>query len=347
MSSSSLPPLYNAWLEPLIGAFPKEGRATCSDCAMCDKADRHAVAAYAFQPDIKCCVYQPDLPNFSVGRILSDPTVDPTSIEKRLHARIGVTPWGLRAPPAYKLLHKQSANAIGRSTELRCPHFVVESGSCGIHAHRNHLCSSWFCKHERGLVGYQFWRSIHALLHAIEEELARWCAVELELAPAALTLLKPKSEDDPTDTTEIEGQLSDNIYAAFWANWAGRERAFYAACAEKVSHLNSAQLMDICGPTVRVNLAIAQAAWKQLQSKELPENLRCGSYQLLSVQEGGLAAITYSSTDPVGIPDPLLPLLHYFDGRPTQDIRQQILTERGIDIQEGLLQTMVDWGVLQ
>ena len=75
---------------------------------MCDKVDQRAVAAYSFEPDIKCCVYQPDLPNFSVGRILADESIDHNSIEARIQARIGVSPWGLRAPPAYKLLHKQT-----------------------------------------------------------------------------------------------------------------------------------------------------------------------------------------------------------------------------------------------
>jgi hypothetical protein len=348
VSEPVLPPAYDAWLTPLIGALPAETRATCNDCVMCDKPERPASAVYAFRPDVKCCVSMPDLPNFLVGRILADEELPHgrASTEERIAHRIGVTPWGIRGTPAYKLLHKKSVNAVGRSTALRCPHFVVDEGTCGIHRHRNHLCSTWFCKHERGLVGYTFWQALKQLIQSIEEDLARWCALELGLSPSALSMLDGKDEGQPTDTTEIEGGLSDSVYNTYWGNWAGRERAFYTACGELSSTLTSDTLLEHCGPSTRVHLAVAKAAWEQHATKQLPATMRCGSYQLLGVREEGISAITYSSTDPVGIPAPVLSVLHLFDGRPTNTILQQIVDERGLQLHEDLLQQLVDWGII-
>jgi Fe-S-cluster containining protein len=290
----------------------------------------------------------PDLPNFLVGRILADAEIPHgrASTEQRIEQRIGVTPWGLRAPPAYKLLHEKSVNAVGRMTSLRCPHFVTEDGTCGIHRHRNHLCSTWFCKHERGRIGYTFWQALKQLIKSIEEELARWCALELGLSPAALSMLEAKSEDAPTDATEIEGNLSEPVYQAFWGNWAGREYAFYLECGQRTDSLDSEGLLNICGPATRVHLEVTRAAWAQLMSTELPATLRCGTYQLLGVREEGVSAITYASTDPIGIPAPVLSVLHLFDGRPTPEILQQLVDERGLQLHEDLLRQLVDWGVL-
>ena len=348
MSDPVLPPQYDAWLTPLLGSIPAESRATCTDCVMCDKPERPASAVYAFRPDVKCCVSMPDLPNFLVGRILADEDLPHgrTSTEARIAQRIGVTPWGIRGTPAYKLLHKKSVNAVGRSTSLRCPHFVVDDGTCGIHRHRNHLCSTWFCKHERGLVGYTFWQALKQLIQTIEEDLARWCALELGLSPGALSMLDGKSEEDPTDTTEIEGNLSEAVYTAYWGNWAGRERDFYLECGQRTSSLGPEDLLRICGPVAHVQLAVARAAWEQHSAKQVPATLRCGSYQLLGVREEGVSAITYSSTDPIGIPAPVLSVLHLFDGRPTGEILQQLVDERGLQLHEDLLQQLVDWGIL-
>ncbi len=349
MSDPVLPPLYDAWLTPLIGDVPAETRATCDDCAMCDKSEGRAAASYSFLPDVKCCVYQPDLPNFLVGRILVDEDLPHglASLERRIDHRVGVTPWGIRATPTYALLFHNTVNAIGRMTSLRCPHFVTGTGACGIHRHRNHLCSTWYCKHERGRIGYTFWQAMKQLLESIEEDLARWCALELDLSPMALSLIHGKRKEDPIDASEIEGTLSEEVYQMFWGNWANQERAFYLECAKLIEDFDGEAVMEICGPTTRVYLEVARAAWKRLVSKDLPATLSCGSYELLGVHEDGVSAMTYSSTDPIGIPAAVQSVLHLFDGSPTGEILQRIVDERGLKLEDDLIGQLVDWGVLR
>src|SRR5687767_5199250 len=69
-----LPPLYEAWIDQLLGsAIPPETVATCHDCAMLPRAGEEVVPGEdRFSPRVKCCTFQPSLPNFLVGRILSD-----------------------------------------------------------------------------------------------------------------------------------------------------------------------------------------------------------------------------------------------------------------------------------
>src|SRR5262245_42546607 len=70
LAQVSLPSLYARWIADLLAApIPEETIATCDNCVMC-KPD--AVTPLVFRPEVKCCTYLPQLPNFIVGRILTD-----------------------------------------------------------------------------------------------------------------------------------------------------------------------------------------------------------------------------------------------------------------------------------
>ena len=146
-----LPDLYSRWVTDWLGAPPpEEPLATCADCAMCVKGDgRTPTASYFFEPEMKCCVYQPSLPNFLAGR-----SVGVDTVRARIEAGIGVGPLVLERPPSYDLVHRHTINAAGRTKALRCPHFVTADGTCGIWENRDALCATWFCRHVRGRTGF-------------------------------------------------------------------------------------------------------------------------------------------------------------------------------------------------
>jgi hypothetical protein len=345
---SVLPPLYQRWLVPLLGDIPTEPKATCSDCAMCDTPERKAFGAYPFRPDVKCCVYEPDLPNFLVGRILADDTQPhgQRTVRQRIARRVAATPLGVDTSPSFRLMLEKSNNAIGRSLKLRCPHFVEETQGCGIYNNRNHLCSTWWCKHERGLIGYSFWQVLKRFLKALESDLANWCLLEIGIEAHVLNLLHSRAADSPRDSSEMENTLSDHAYAAHWGQFVGREEELYGRCAELVEALTPEQVLEHCGPATKVHLEVVRAAYQNVSTKALPATLRTGSYQLHAVGADGIAAVTYSSLDPIAVPAPVLSVLHMFDGRPTAEIFQQIAHERGLELEADLIQELVDWGIL-
>ena len=180
--SEKLPPLYAKWVEELLGgAIPREERASCNNCAMQPgpKPAYMASKQRFFDPVIKCCTYLPTLYNFLVGRILADTAPDAAqgraTVERRIADGVGVTPLGRMQTPAFGVLYKQSRMSFGKSQTLKCPHYISESGHCGVWRHRESTCATWFCKHVRGGVAYDFWRDdgLHGLLQAVEIDLAR------------------------------------------------------------------------------------------------------------------------------------------------------------------------------
>jgi hypothetical protein len=361
-NSEPLPPLYEKWIAELVGgAIPRESRATCDNCAMCAaKQPESSAQTYYFDPVIKCCTWVPNLPNFLVGRILSEAgpsDVDPAAqfgratVEKRIAGGIGVSPLGLAPSPVFSLLYRNSSESFGRSRSLSCPHYIEDGGRCGIWRNRNSTCSTWFCKHVRGQVGFTFWRdSLHQLLQIVERALARWCLLELPFDDAALRHLVV-TDDWTGDADTVTGASLDNrvdrsSYARIWGRWRGREHEFFARCAELVSPLSWTDALAIGGPEARAYARLTHEAYGRLISDDVPSPLKMGPFHLVQIENAMTRVNTYSVYDPLDVPQAVMDLLHYFDGRPTESALAAIAGERGVRLDPALIRKLVDFKLL-
>jgi hypothetical protein len=256
-----LPPLYARWASELLrGPIPAETAATCRDCAMlCGEhgTAQPAAAPPFFNPLTKCCTYVPVLPNFLVGRMLTDDSPafvrGRATLEARLAEGIAVTPLGIGRSSAFELLYATQGHArFGHDRSMRCPHYLDEGGGqCGIWRHRAAVCATWFCKYVRGAVGQQFWQTLHRLLSAVERELSPWCAGKLGADCQAAERLRAADDGRPR---------------AF-GHWSGRERQFFTECARLVDALRWRDVERICGPEVRALTARTREAFDRLQSR--------------------------------------------------------------------------------
>src|SRR5580658_8141270 len=148
-----MPPAYGPLLS---GIFDRpvlaETRATCGDCAMCDKhgGSRAAVDLETafFRPDIKCCSYHPTLPNYLGGAVRADESpelsIGRDRIRQKIAARIGVSPEWLAAPRKFLvLLEAARESSFGRSEALLCPYYESKEGKCSIWRHRESVCATF------------------------------------------------------------------------------------------------------------------------------------------------------------------------------------------------------------
>lgn len=324
--SGVLPPLFADWVAALVGgAIPPEPRATCASCAMCVPPEIEAAAERAglesFRPDVKCCSYHPDLPNFLAGRILADP--DPAlargraAIEARLRAREGATPLGIRRPAHHALVSRAHPDAFGQSRALICPYFVDEGGGlCGIWRHREGVCATFFCKHTRGATGQRFWAALRELLKAVELALAGFCLGELGAG-----------EED-------------------WAGWEGREADFYRACAALVDPLPWARALELAGPVAASWARAVREAYAALVSADLPPALALAPVAIAPLGAEACRVVSYSRYDPIVAPRALFAVLPLFDGRPPREAIAAIAAERGVHLEDDLVRALADFGVL-
>lgn len=356
--SSPLPPLYAKWFDELLdGEIPSETRATCQDCAMCESGgDHQQPGSRLFNPQTKCCTYLPRLHNFLTGMILMDE--DPAmargrlSVEARMQTGLAVTPLGLEQNPRQKLLYDQiEARTFGRAQSLRCPHYIDEQGGlCGVWKYRNSICSTWFCKYVRGAQGRKFWEAAKQLLLAIEDDLARWCVMELEVGDDALELLlPPRVADSRLNLTpeELDDRIDPAVQRRKWGSWYGREREFYQACGSLVAPLNWSEILAICGSNVRAWARVVHKAHQSLIADEIPARLRMGSFSVMSAgtdfyrlyhPEIGFDVLTLSAR--------VMRLLPYFDGRPRIEIIAQIEAQEHLRFTDDLLRRLLDFRIL-
>jgi Fe-S-cluster containining protein len=186
-----------------------------------------------YSNDLKCCTYTPRLPNFLVGRILADTSDDAvsvagrSSVALRVDAGLTATPLALETPRAYGLLYEHGSHAgFGVAPSLRCPHFHAATGGCGIWRHRESVCATFFCKHERGALGAQLWTAARIWFRAVEETLAWHALLELGLGDAALAHLVARAEfgDGPLDAASLGAAVDRRELQLRWGVWAGREK---------------------------------------------------------------------------------------------------------------------------
>jgi hypothetical protein len=360
-----LPPLYAGWMDSLLGgAIPAESRATCSSCAMLPAPgaapEGSGGSDHFFSPDTKCCTYLPQLANFLVGRILGDRDPDPAaaagraSVEARIDAGLGVTPRGLEKAPVYALLYRSSPGAFGRSTKLLCPHYLPDGGGrCGVWRHRESTCATWFCKHERGETGWLFWRRLHDLLGALESALSVHCLLALDLPAETLErLLPPQAVAPPPGggglgPGELEGVADPALQRALWGRWHGRERDFYARCADIVSPLRWPEVLAIGGTGIAMHARLVGEAYRRLLSEEVPARLRGRRLRIVYASPESAHVIGYSPLDPLKVPRTLVDALHCFDGRPTDESTDAVARDHRLRLGPRVLRKLVDFGLLE
>jgi hypothetical protein len=324
---SALSPLYTRWLEELIGSpAPTEPRSTCSDCAMCKKLDPPHEADFEFNPRVKCCSFNPKLPNFLVGGILQND--DPDFFEgreqfEREALKQAISPYDIKAPWIY-WVHFYD-RPFGTSERVRCPYYIDRDGGlCAIYQYRNSRCSTWFCKYEFGGMSFEFWQSVDTLFTALEDGLARWCVETIDL----------KRSLDPTD-----------FPSSYWGVWVGRQPEFFRRCWNLVHQLSVHEAIRNAGEAVQPLANAVVRTFAEIQRANLPEVLYCGKFTTVPIGANRARVRSYSKLDPIDLDANLVEALFLFDGRPVKSVVQN-LTERGVQLDEKILRKLYEFKIL-
>jgi hypothetical protein len=350
MPVPALPPLYARWMDAHLGGhIPEETRATCSNCAMAPTRGE-PMGPGQFDPTTKCCTYVPRLPNFLVGAVLADedPANTPgrATIEGRVIAGVGVTPLGLARPPAWDLVYRhgvvRSDTAFGRTRSLRCPHFLPD-GRCGIWKHRDGVCATWYCRNDRGAVGFAFWEALGAYLGVLERALAYDAVLAMGLDGPALDHLV--DGPPPVDGPALDGRQSLGARRRIWGHWVEHEREMYVATAARVERMNWSEVRRAAGPLGEAHGLVVVRAWEALVWASTPARLRLTRLGSVDIGPETTAIVTHRAYDPIEVPSKLLPLLARFDGRPAEIVRAELARE-GAPVDAAVVQRLVDWGVL-
>ena len=367
-SESVLPPLYARWIDELLQRqIPEESKATCSECAMCRTQDSPPPQEVRFNDATKCCTYHPDIPNFLAGAILIDRDLSAAEGKRRLRERMKaaalVRPQGIYPSLEENARYSALSQNFGADVSMLCPYYIAESGGqCGIWKHRNARCATWFCKHNRGAVGRDFWRTLKELIAAIEQYLSLWCIQRLEVGTPEFRDLFSLNISPDLQTFQrrqeflyrsalpaehLTSQEAERIKRQMWGSWLYREEIFYMQCATVVDGFDWRKIMELENPVIQSHSVALQEAFAQLTTSDLPEFLKPGVFQSLPLGENGVRVWAYSQYDPVDLPEWALRVLPYFDGRPTEEVLAWVQTHSDLPVTRDLVFLMHDYGILK
>ncbi len=344
-----LPLLYQRWVEELLPAgIPREREATCLDCAMCSHHAPHLESGIGFyNRSTKCCTYFPDLPNFLAGRAAANDNPGGAALrsiienenDTRGTATMRAVQPNAKWATVYAHHHK---DGFGRDPEMLCPYAIEKDSEtgplCGIWQQRNSVCSTWFCKHGRGTTGTRFWRAVQGLFGSLEWSLSWWAIAEvLERPDAVVSVGEPRVNDLNRITLRRDA----------WEHWRGSRLDFYNACADRVESLSAMEAITIAGMDARLFHMELGTRFEELRSGHVPDRLHIAPYNILKQDDQRSTLQALTCTEPLQAPAVLLPLLRYFDGRPTDEVLEEIREETRIRLDPGLLRRLYDFGILE
>ena len=332
--------------------FEPEKRATCGDCAMCSTEDpaMSGVSSH-FKPDVKCCSYHPLLPNYQVGALLADDRPGLAEGQRRVRARIreghGIVPQGVGAPPAYDVLYQKvsQAEGFGRSQGMLCPFFVRPSGSCSIWPYREAVCSTFYCKHDRGADGQAFWTRLMDYQVELQSSLISYALLELDWDPERLE----RPSEPRVTAEEMDGQPPEaRAYKNLWGDWAGREEELYLEAFEIVRRLTPSDVERIGGVRLRAQLQrLARSHQNIYNPKPLPILRRNPEMQVRRDAEGRYLLNAYRPLDPSRVRKPVLEAVDAFDGRrSTEEVIESLKAEGRPIPNESLLRRLYQHRIL-
>lgn len=319
------------WLPELLGPLPNERSADCERCVMCAPDDWIAeLPKLRYAPEQRCCSYLPRLSNFQVGAGL-DPSVDldprgRRSLQERVDSSEYALPIGLWPPQSERDLAARSLERQADHTDTRqvapvgavCPHFLPDEGHCGVWAVRNATCGTWFCRHDRGLVGQGTWLLVRHALTLFEQRLA---------AEAVRRLLPGSDGHD-------------------WGAWDRGAEAFYLESWALVQSLDTEALEQLVTPQLHRAVMMARRGLAaHHRGPMVPSELKFQDPPVLKLTPAGARVASTLARDALWVDAGVWAVLPAFDGRPVKQVLR-IAAGRGVQLDAALLGRLVDFNVL-
>lgn len=184
---SQIPSLYQNLLPAEILNFRiLEKKADCGNCSM-SRENRGPRAKHTYRKDLKCCTFDPFMPNYLVGALLEDPRTTPAGLEslrKKMQSPTECLPIGLRAPSAFQ--HRfinRAEDEFGNREDWLCPYFDRKAQNCGVWRNRGNVCTSFYCFSDFGPKGIQMWEAFGSVLHYVEMAMMEEVLVQMDFSP--------------------------------------------------------------------------------------------------------------------------------------------------------------------
>jgi Fe-S-cluster containining protein len=181
MIGHQLPEVYRRLLpQELMRANVNETKATCNSCNWS-----------AYQPHLKCCTFEPYLPNFLVGAMFESASTSPAALKAlrdKIEKRQFSLPIGMTASVKYQVeFNQREEKDFGNREDWLCPYFNRELKNCGVWKNRGAVCTTYYCQSDYGVMGSEFWKQMNDYLTYVEMALMEEILVHLDFSPRQIS----------------------------------------------------------------------------------------------------------------------------------------------------------------
>lgn len=232
--------LPKRWLEVSI----LETKATCDDCAMSPK----------YSKNLKCCTFEPYLPNYIVGEIFANEDRYPEICQKlrdRIQRCEFVLPLGI--VPHFKFqieFNNRKSTDFGNRSDWICPYYDTSAERCHIWRLRGAVCTSFYCKSDHGQKGLKYWDQVKDYLSLVEMTLAEELLVDRGFSPRQISeqlgYFNKKTGSGSEKKQIVLGCLD---WKKVWDGYEDDVEGFYIECRNRAQKWRRLDFRQALGPS--------------------------------------------------------------------------------------------------
>lgn len=229
----------------------EETKATCDNCAMAPE-NQPASAKVTYRKHLKCCTFEPYLPNFIVGALLVNESRFPEGaahIRRKIERREYALPIGLVPSVKFQVqFNNRGPKDFGNREEWLCPYYQKKTQGCGIWKFRGTVCSTYFCRFDAGAAGERFWESLSNYLSYSEMAIMEDVLAELDFSPRQVSeLLDYMNRYDGTGEEKNSHQMAPALFKRLWNGYDSDIEGFYKKCYEKAGEFERSRFEEMIG----------------------------------------------------------------------------------------------------
>jgi Fe-S-cluster containining protein len=237
-----LPEIYRKLLpKELLKAEIHETKATCGSCNWS-----------AYQPNLKCCTYEPYLPNFLVGSLFESAATAPlalqalrTKIEKRQFS----LPIGMTASVRYQVeFNQRDEKDFGNRADWLCPYYNQAQQNCGIWKNRGAVCTTFFCQSSYDVMGQEFWKQMNDYLTYVEMAVMEEVLVHLDFSPRQISECLQYLNRQEGSATELKSHgLPEAKARKLWNGYYDEQEDFFRQTYKMAQSLTPKNFREAIG----------------------------------------------------------------------------------------------------
>lgn len=208
-----------------------ETKATCDSCNWKE-----------YRPELKCCTYEPFVPNYLIGASLQSEATSPSAREKilkKIELREYSLPIGMVASPRFQVrFNQREANEFGQREDWLCPYFNREKQNCGIWKNRGAVCTTYYCQSSYGVMGEEFWKQLSDYMTYVEMALMEEALVQLDFSPRQISdCLVYLNRQEATASELKSDSLDEKKAKKLWNGYYDDQVGFFIKCSDIVQSM--------------------------------------------------------------------------------------------------------------